>query len=484
MTPPILTRSTYFLSAIFGLLIINFDSIAQYEHSYQPRKTYDEHSQALITGVRNQLQDELDRIKSSRRQEIIQIYQSRTNYLISKIKGKKFIEDDSLQGFLNAVFRRIVSNNVLRHPAKRILVLKSPEVNAFCYLDGTLVVNIGLLARVRNESQLAFALAHELAHFELDHLRKRVTHNVEKKVARNVDRQVSKVLDDAVSIGDLDSLRKFVYSIGRYSREAERQADSLGFVLVRRAGYNQEQAIAMLSILDSAEYLKADANKDLFAPLHFSKFPFKDFWLTQRPRIYSKKSTATFIFDNDSLNHHPDMLMRKSILHEQLENTSHPFNYQSEQFISAIITMSEFESVESAYAMRQYDRCLFMSLALLNRYPGNTYLVKKIATLFIDLIRAMDDGTINTIIPQYTSSYSDEFRRVNNFIHNISSEELGELAFHFLNNQTNFCTRCDEHYYLLWQVCHLTHRVAVKEKVKQSYRSRFDEKNTFYNKIK
>ena len=468
---------------LVGFLFLHLNAFAQYEKNYKPRQTYSDRSLELITGIRNQQQDELDRIKSKRKSEIIVFYQTRTNDLVNKVREKAFIEDDSLQHFVEGVFKRITSNNTLYHPPKRILILKRPDVNAFCLLEGTLVVNIGLLARIRNESQLAFALAHEIAHFELDHPRKSITRYIERRVEKNYAREMSKVLEDDVTVGELDSVRKFVYGIGRYSRRSEKQADSLGFILFRKAGYNQSQAIAMLSTLDSAEFPKY-ASKNLFAPLQFSKFPFKDFWLNQRPRIYSKKYGGTFIFDNDSLNDHPDMLMRKSILYESITDNKGPMNYQPLEMVNAMIMMSEFEAVESAYVTKQYDRCLFLGLSLLNRYPGNTYLVKTISQVFIDLLHAMEDGTINKVIPSYTSSYSEEFRKVNNFIHNITSEELGELTFHFLNNQSNFKSDCEDHYYLLWQICTLTHRASVKEKVKQSYIAHFPSKNAYSTKMR
>jgi Zn-dependent protease with chaperone function len=51
-------------------------------------------------------------------------------------------------------------------------IAESEQVNAFAVPGGTVVLNSGLLDKVRSENGVAFVLAHELAHFQnRDHLR-------------------------------------------------------------------------------------------------------------------------------------------------------------------------------------------------------------------------------------------------------------------------------------------------------------------------
>ena len=482
MTP---TTHSWFSIFLVALSVCLFPQVtlAQYQTDYKPRQTYDENSKSLIASIKDHLQEELDRINSRKKLEISKIYHDRTNYLIGKVKQEVFIHDDTLQRFTEQVLKRILGNNSIHHPPKRILVLKSSEVNAFCYLDGTFVINIGLLAKIKNESQLAFALAHELAHFELDHLRKRITKNVETKVSKTVNREMAKVYGDDVTLAEIDSVKKFIYTLTQYSRSAEKQADSLGFIYFKKAGYSQPEAIALLSVLDSSEYLKYPVGKTLFRAFDFTKFPFKSFWLNQRPRVYSKKSSKTFIFDNDSISSHPDILMRKSILHEIITDTGRPLNYQPDDFVNGAIAIAEFESIESAFDTRQFDRCLFLALEQLQRYPHNSYLISVTSKVMLKIVESKEDGTFNWVVPAYTSMYSDEFRQVNNFVHTISAEEGGEIVFHFLNNQSNFNPAVQDHYYLLWKACVLTKRTEVTQRVKQSYLKAFP-KGMYVDKMK
>jgi hypothetical protein len=469
---------------MLACLVANVTMSHAQSSKYAPRETYNQDSKELIRAIKDQLLDEIDRIRSKRKWEITQFYNERTDYLITKVRQGAFIDDDTLQRLADGVLKRIISNNHISHPPKRILILKSPEVNAFCHLDGSFIINVGLLARIRNESQLAFAISHEMAHFELDHIRKRVTQYIENKESKAIKKSITTLNDDDVTLEEIDSVRKYIYTFGRYSRAREKEADSLGFVLFKNAGYNQSQAAEVLAVLDSGTYLKYPMPNGLFSPLYFTKFPFKDFWLSQRPRIFNKKSTNTFVFSNDSINSHPDMLMRRSILNEMTSNQTRPMNYLSNDIVSGAITIAEFESIESAYDGRLYDRCLFLALQQFNRYPKDRYLVSTISKVFITLIEARENNTFNAIVPAYTIGYSDEMRQVNNFIHNVSVEELGEIAFHFLNNQTNFNPQDSEHYFLLWKVCDLTRRMEVKEKIRNTYRARFDAHDLQYQLIK
>ena len=47
----------------------------------------------------------------------------------------------------------------------RFYILRRSDVNAYSYANGMIVVTTGLLAQLQNESELAFILAHEIAHY-------------------------------------------------------------------------------------------------------------------------------------------------------------------------------------------------------------------------------------------------------------------------------------------------------------------------------
>ena len=65
-------------------------------------------------------------------------------------------------------------------------------------------------------------------------------------------------------------------------------------------------------------------------------------------------------------------------------------------------------------------------------------------------------------------------------LHNLSTKELGELTFHFLDDPERFNKDERSHYYLLWRVSDLTYRKAVADDIRRWYKERFDSNITGY----
>ena len=122
----------------------------------------------------------------------------------------------------------------------RVRVVRNPIPNAFVLPNGTVYLHSRMLALMENEAQLSAIIGHELVHFINRHLVK------ERRDARNkagIAKLVNTVLAEA-SYGLLAPLTgqlAEIWSLAAvrgYSRELETEADTLGFALVVRAGYD------------------------------------------------------------------------------------------------------------------------------------------------------------------------------------------------------------------------------------------------------
>ena len=91
-----------------------------------------------------------------------------------------------------------------------------------------IVISSGLLVRLENDSQLAFVLSHELAHFVLKHALSRPGM---KKIAL-ATRAMSDV-DDT-----MPDVRHVIRNASGFSREHEAEADEFGEIFMHRAGYD------------------------------------------------------------------------------------------------------------------------------------------------------------------------------------------------------------------------------------------------------
>jgi predicted Zn-dependent protease len=69
----------------------------------------------------------------------------------------------------------IVADNLLKEypdlkEKLRFYIVRSTDVNAYCTEKGIMFINIGLIAQLSNESELAYIMAHEIAHFAEHHI--------------------------------------------------------------------------------------------------------------------------------------------------------------------------------------------------------------------------------------------------------------------------------------------------------------------------
>jgi hypothetical protein len=72
------------------------------------------------------------------------------------------VRDKQLNEYVTSVTRRLLGDRVAD---LRIYIVRNPEFNAAMFPNGMMVVHTGLLARVRNEAQLAAVLGHESGHY-------------------------------------------------------------------------------------------------------------------------------------------------------------------------------------------------------------------------------------------------------------------------------------------------------------------------------
>ena len=143
-------------------------------------------------------------------------------------------------------------------------VLAGPTQNAFCLPGGKVVVYEGLLPLCENEAGLAVVMSHEVAHAVARHGGQRVR---EQAVVEAVGEVVSDTVKNSAEQKKL--LVETAYGMGTqvgvllpFSRAQETQADSIGLMLMARAGYNPEEAPRFWKRFQSAG---KGANPELFS---------------------------------------------------------------------------------------------------------------------------------------------------------------------------------------------------------------------------
>ena len=160
-----------------------------------------------------------------------------------------FYEDPALTAYVEKVSRRIVPYTHRNKLEYHFAVLDTPIENAFAAPGGYIYVTRGLLAMMNSEAELATVIGHELGHVN----------------ARHSVREYSKqlLLTGGLVLGSV--LSKDVAKVAPYlmvglqvlflkfSRDDEYQADSLGVLYSRNAGYSPSQMIPFFRSIQKLE---------------------------------------------------------------------------------------------------------------------------------------------------------------------------------------------------------------------------------------
>jgi predicted Zn-dependent protease len=177
-------------------------------------------------------------------------------------------EDPRLEAYLSDVAGKLQPPEVLKAFRFQILVLKDPHLNAFAFPNGVIYVHTGILARMENEAQLATLLAHEMTHCTHRHALKAFRRLKNFKPA-NAFKACTQ--DAPGRSGDLLSLlgsTGAMAAITGYTRELETEADTVGFQLVLRAGYDLQEGARLF------EHLKEEIELyDIKEPFVFGTHP-------------------------------------------------------------------------------------------------------------------------------------------------------------------------------------------------------------------
>lgn len=167
----------------------------------------------------------------------------------------------------------------------KFYVISNPEINAFTFLGGNIIIYTGLIDFADSPEEVAAVLAHELGHAELKH--------VTRKLVREIGLDVLLSVIGANDMGMIGGLTKQALS-GSFSRDNEREADKFGIRLLRNCKIHPHYLADFFGRLeeeygDTPDYLSALSThpqtkerienvKQAFVPSNFESKPFTLDW--------------------------------------------------------------------------------------------------------------------------------------------------------------------------------------------------------------
>ena len=259
--------------------------------------------------------------------------------------------NDPITNYLNQIYRNIEKGNPsLKKENIRFYTSKSSIINAFTTHGGIIFFNVGLIAKLKTEDEIAYIMCHEIAHY----INK---HNIKGYVYNDS-------IDSKLGTFRRKSWEERMFSKSNYSQSHETEADILGFELLSNTSYSLQGAYNGLESLKSYK-LPFESNHVLTkASLQNQYFMVDEKAITRLDNITQKQE------DNDQkYSTHPDIQERlDTILTLITPGTTDNFIKNKLQ------KLAQFEICHLFLEKGENYHAIYCALALLNQEPNSKYL--------------------------------------------------------------------------------------------------------------
>ena len=323
-------------------------------------------------------------------------------FLVEMLKQGKILYGSEMNLYLDNIADNLLANYPQVRAGVHIYILQSPTVNAYSLRDGTILVTMGMMAQVTNEAELAFVLAHEIAHYT-EH------HSMDDKKSKSKSRDV------------VDEYMRY----HSHSREHEFEADRVGLTrYFAESPYSLDVLDGIFDVL-------------LYSDLPFDEIPYPptevetDFY--HFPDNYFLK-TVSNIPDRsnmiDTLLTHPNVEKRRTLAKSLASKLSHDGRkvfVQPEELFARLRDVARFACIDYFLLSHQYDKAIYNTFVLQKQFPDNPYLDRCQVTAWYGAAKHKSQGQTSAFLQPYRE-VEGEMQQVSYFMNKLNRNEYAALA--------------------------------------------------------
>jgi hypothetical protein len=323
-------------------------------------------------------------------------------FLVSMLQNGKIIYGTEMNQYLDNIKEKLLVNYPQLQQEVHVYILQTSIVNAFSLPNGTILVTMGLLAQVTNEAELAFVLAHEIAHYSEHHTR---DYNTKGK--------------------NNDPMSRYM-RYHQFSREQEFAADRVGLLtFYKDSPYSYDILDGLFDVL-------------LYSDLPFDEVPFQrsevetDFY--RFPDNYFLKTVANIPDRSnmiDTLLTHPNIEKRRTVangLVNNLPNTGRQKFIQPEEQFSRLRNVARLACIEQFLVNHDYDKAIYNIYVMEQTFPDNAYLHRAKVTAYYGAAKHKNSSRQTRTFAEPYRDVEGEQQQVNYLLSKMNRNEYAVLA--------------------------------------------------------
>lgn len=291
--------------------------------------------------------------------------------------------DPFLNSYINRLGQKLVAQLGAQPYKFRFFIVKDPSMNAFAVPGGYIFVTTGMIRMMDREGELVGVLAHEISHIYARHMARTMEKAKLTTIASLVAAMAAIFLGGAALAEPLlvGSMAAGQSAMLKYSRDYEREADSLGFKWMVQAGYDPRDMLTMFKRLNRQRWFAGGK-----VPVYLSTHPDVDERLVELGHLLSRREGQVirepnnpdfqyFTIKLEAAHGNPSQMLRRMTQDSLREPANPAFHY------GKALALAKMERSEEAVAA--FREALKLS-------PGNPLIQRDLAIQFFERNRYLD----------------------------------------------------------------------------------------------
>ena len=386
-----------------AFLSLGLNSIAQADfNNYKTLQSKGTIPEDFTKSTKSKLDDDLAKKKTDLTANQEKILFEGTNYAIDELLHSGLVVyGDEISLYATEIVDRLLRNDPTLRAELRIYTIKSNETNAFSTDQGIIFVTTGLMSQITCEAQLAFVLAHEIAHYQKKHVLE--TFDWKLKNSRHSDQ---------------------IVKLSNYSKEKEFEADKGGLALYSAAGYGKDYVFETFDVLMYS-----------YLPFDDIEFPFEYYNSTNMyvpNSLFPKKKYEIKAIEDydDSNSSHPNIKKRKEAVEKEIDsyaNWENADQYLGQNRFETVRNIARFESVRTDLLDASFGSALYSVFLLERDFPTSAYLKRMKAQIWLNLMLYKKQNKSNKTIDN-SSDLEGESAAVHFLLKKLTKDGMTTLA--------------------------------------------------------
>jgi len=395
---------------------------------------------SLFTKYEQHYRSGLTNLPAENKKSYEEIYQLRWDHIKEVFDKQELYTAPEAQQYLDAMVEEIVKTNpLLQNRAFHCYFSRSGIPNASYIGEGLILFNMGLFRQLEDESQAAFVICHEIAHYFLQHSENSISKYVTTINSKAVQQELRKIKSSEYGKrAQLENLVKGItFNSRRHSRDHEAQADSMAVEFMHNTRFDITGVVTALNLLDNIDTDTLNTAVCLERLFNAKAYPFQKRWIAKQEGLLG--GHAQLQDDDkleDSLKTHPDCKLRVQLLtplvtrYKAAGKSAFVVNKAKFEILK---TNFQYEIAEYAYSSDNYTRSLYYSIALLQEHPDDAWLITQVGRILNSCYTAQKAHMLGRQVELPSPGFFPGYNLLLQFIQNLYLEDFAAISYHYLH---------------------------------------------------